>query len=171
MLKNISREISPPSLLLFYPSQAQGCSEWIIYASEHWRQRLPKRYFPFHVKKPRATWEKNFKRVCDIVALEGYREELLSCVDALFSRAFVTLGCNAWRIGESILIYLGLLKGELHVETVRNHSSALKLLLHVLKQSYCPPILKQLLVCFLQKPNPLLTSYSSEVEDIFRIIQ
>lgn len=147
-----------------------------LFGMDHLRLRalasaITKEVLSISCKEAESDMGKNFKRVCDIVALEGYREELLSCVDALFSRAFVTLGCNAWRIGESILIYLGLLKGELHVETVRNHSSALKLLLHVLKQSYCPPILKQLLVCFLQKPNPLLTSYSSEVEDIFRIIQ
>ena len=83
----------------------------------------------------------------------------------------MTLGCNAWRIGESILIHLGLLKSERFVEIVRNHGTAFKLLRHALKESYFPPILKQLLMCFLQKPNPVLTAYSTEVEDILRIVQ
>lgn len=114
---------------------------------------------------------RSFKRICDVVALEGDWETLLTCMEALFTRAFVKLRCNIWRIGESILIYLGLLKSEVHVETVRNLSSALKLLHYAMKQSYCPPLLKQLLACFLRKPNPVLTAYSTEVEEILHIVQ
>ena len=109
---------------------------------------------------------KSFKRICDVAAVEEDWELFLKCVDALFSRAFVTLRCDAWPIGESILIYLGLLKSEFHIETVRNLNCALKLLHHTVKQSYFPPQLKPLLVCFLQKPNPALTPYSREVEEI-----
>lgn len=69
-------------------------------------------------------------------------------------------------IGESILIYLGLLKNEFHIETVRSLRSALKALHHAVKQSYFPALLKQLLGCFLRKPNPALTPYSAEVGEI-----
>lgn len=147
-----------------------------LFGLDHLRLRalasaVTKEVLPTSCQEAESDTGKSFKRVCDIVALEGYREELLSCADALFTRAFVTLGCNAWRIGESILIHLGLLKSERFVEIVRNHGTAFKLLRHALKESYFPPILKQLLMCFLQKPNPVLTAYSTEVEDILRIVQ
>ncbi|KAJ7371185.1 Ran GTPase-activating protein 1 [Desmophyllum pertusum] len=87
----------------------------------------------------------SFKRICDVAAGED-SQLFLKCVDALFSRAFVTLRCDAWPIGESILIYLGLLKSEFHIETVRNLNYALKLLHHMVMQSYFPPQLKPLLV-------------------------
>ena len=147
-----------------------------LFGLDHLRLRalasaVTKEVLPTSCQEAESDTGKSFKRVCDIVALEGYREELLSCADALFTRAFVTLSCNAWRIGESILIHLGLLKSERFVEIVRNHGTAFKLLRHALKESYFPPILKQLLMCFLQKPNPVLTAYSTEVEDILRIVQ
>lgn len=147
-----------------------------LFGLDHLRLRalasaVTKEVLPTSCQEAESDTGKSFKRVCDIVALEGYKEELLSCADALFTRAFVTLSCNAWRIGESILIHLGLLKSERFVEIVRNHGTAFKLLRHALKESYFPPILKQLLMCFLQKPNPVLTAYSTEVEDILRIVQ
>ena len=147
-----------------------------LFGLDHLRLRalasaVTKEVLPTSCQEAESDTGKSFKRVCDIVALEGYKEELLSCADALFTRAFVTLSCNAWRIGESILIHLGLLKSESFVEIVRNHGTAFKLLRHALKESYFPPILKQLLMCFLQKPNPVLTAYSTEVEDILRIVQ
>lgn len=100
------------------------------------------------------------------MAVEGDRELLMKCVDSLFSRVFATLKCGEWPIGESILIYLGLLKSEFHIETVRNLRCALKALHHAVKQSYFPPLLKQLLGCFLRKPNPALKTYSTEVGEI-----
>lgn len=147
-----------------------------LFGLDHLRLRalasaVTKEVLPTSCQEAESDTGKSFKRVCDILALEGYKEELLSCADALFTRAFVTLSCNAWRIGESILIHLGLLKSERFVEIVRNHGTAFKLLRHALKESYFPPILKQLLMCFLQKPNPVLTAYSTEVEDILRIVQ
>ena len=147
-----------------------------LFGLDHLRLRalasaVTKEVLPTSCQEAESDTGKSFKRVCDILALEGYKEELLSCADALFTRAFVTLSCNAWRIGESILIHLGLLKSERFVEIVRNHGTAFKLLRHALEESYFPPILKQLLMCFLQKPNPVLTAYSTEVEDILRIVQ
>ena len=111
---------------------------------------------------------KRFKRICNMVAVEGDCELLLKCVDPLFSRVFVTLKCDMWGIGESILTYLGLLKSEFYIETVRNFSYALKVLHHAVKQSYFPPLLKQLLACFLKKTNPALTPYCSEVDEILK---
>ena len=113
---------------------------------------------------------KCFKRICDMVAVEGDCELLIKCVDPLFSRVFVTLKCDVWGIGESILTYLGLLKSEFYIETVRNLCYALKVLHHAVKQSYFPSLLKELLACFLKKPNPALTPYSKEVDNILSAI-
>lgn len=85
---------------------------------------------------------KSFKWVCDIVVFEGYKEEFLLCVDVLFMRVFVMLGCNVWWIGESIFIYFGLLKSECFVEIVRNYGIVFKFLCYVLKESYFLLILK-----------------------------
>ena len=125
-----------------------------------------KEILPTSTQEAESDTGKHFKRICDIVAVEGDWELLMKCVDTLFSRVFVTLKCDAWPIGEGILIYLGLLKSEFHIETVRNLRSTWKALHHTVKQSYFPPLLKQLLDCFLRKPNPVLTPYSTEVGEI-----
>ena len=109
---------------------------------------------------------KSFKRICDIVAMEEHSELLSKCVDALFSRVFVALDCNMWRIAESLLIYIGLLKSEVSIETVRNLKCGLKLLHHIVNQSYISPELKQVFLCFLQRPNPALYSCCAEIDDI-----
>ena len=127
---------------------------------------VTKEILPTSAHEPGSDVGKRFKRICDIVAVEGDCELLVKCVDPLFSRAFVTLKCDVWPIGESILVYLGLLKSEFHIETVRNLGCALKVLQHAVKQSYFPSLLKQLFVCFLQKPNASLTPYSREVDEI-----
>lgn len=128
---------------------------------------VSKEILPTSAQEAASDTGKHFKRICDIVAVEGDSELLLKCVDSLFSSVFVTLKCDSvWPIGESILIYLGLLKNEFHIETVRSLRSALKALHHAVKQSYFPPLLKQLLGCFLRKPNPALTPYSAEVDEI-----
>ena len=126
---------------------------------------VSKEILPYSAQEAESDTGKHFKRICDILAIEG-DQELMKCVDSLFSRVFVTLKGDVWPIGESILIYLGLLKSEFHVETVRNLSCALKTLHHAVKQSYFPPLLKQLLVCFLRKPNPSLTPYSTQVGEL-----
>ena len=128
---------------------------------------VSKEILPTSAQEAASDTGKHFKRICDIVAVEGDSELLMKCVDSLFSSVFVTLKCDSvWPIGESILIYLGLLKNEFHIETVRSLRSALKALHHAAKQSYFPPLLKQLLGCFLRKPNPALTPYSAEVGEI-----
>ena len=126
---------------------------------------ITKEILPYSAQEAESDTGKHFKRICDILAVEG-DGELMECIDSLFSRVFVTLKCDVWRIGESILIYLGLLKSEFHIEIVRNLSCALKALHHAVKQSYFPPPLNQLLVCFLRKPNPLLTPYSTQVGEL-----
>jgi len=125
---------------------------------------------PTSVQEAESDTGKSFKRICDIVALEEDWELLIKCVDVLFSRVFVTLKCKVGRIGESLLIYLGLLKSEFCIETVRNLRCALRLLHHVVKQSYFPPKLKDVFLCFLQKPNPVLYSCSKEVDEILRTL-
>lgn len=127
---------------------------------------VAKEILPSSAQEAESNTGKHFKRICDILAVEGDWELLMKCVDSLFSRVFVTLKCDVWPIGESILIYLGLLKSEFHIETVRNLSCAFKTLHHAVKQSYFPPLLKQLLDCFLRKPNPTLTPHSTEVGEI-----
>ena len=128
---------------------------------------VTKEILPSSAQEAGSDTGKHFKRICDILAVESDWELLMKCVDALFSRVFGTLKClDVWPIGESILIYLGLLKSEFHIETVRNLSCALKALHHAVKQSYFPPLLKQLLGCFLRKPNPALTPHSTEVGEI-----
>lgn len=126
---------------------------------------VTKEILPYSAQEAESDTGKHFKRICDILAVEG-DWELMKCVDSLFSRVLETLKCDVWPIGESILIYLGLLKSEFRVETVRNLSCALKTLHHAVKQSYFPPLLNQLLVCFLRKPNPLLTPYSTQVSEL-----
>ena len=126
---------------------------------------VTKEILPYSAQEAESDTGKHFKRICDILAVEG-DGELMKCVDSLFSRVFVTLKCDAWPIGNSILIYLGLLKSEFHIETVRNLSCAIKALHHAVKQSYFSPLLKQLLVCFLRKPNPLLTPYFRQVDEL-----
>ena len=127
---------------------------------------VTKEILPSSAQEAERDTGKLLKRISDILAVEGDWELLMKCVDSLFSRVFVTLKCDMWPTGESILIYLGLLKSEFHIETVRNLSCALKALHHAVKQNYFPPLLKQLLVCFLRKPNPLLTPYSTQVGEL-----
>lgn len=127
---------------------------------------VTKEILPASAHEAESDAGKGFKRICDIVAVEGDCELLVKCVDPLFSRAFVTLKCDMWPIGESILVYLGLLKSEFLIETVRNLGCALKVLQYAVKQSFFPPLLKQMFVYFLQKPNPALTPYSTEVDEI-----
>ena len=121
---------------------------------------------PTSAQEAESDLGKSFKRICDIVALEEDWELLSKCLDALCLRAFVTFDCKVWSTGESLLIYLGLLKSEFSVEIVRNLKCALKLVLRVVKKSYCPQELKQVFLCFLQKPNPALNSCCSEVDEI-----
>ncbi|XP_078369560.1 uncharacterized protein LOC144653446 isoform X1 [Oculina patagonica] len=127
---------------------------------------VTKEILPTTAQEAESDTGKRFKRICDMVAVEGDCELLIKCVDLLFSRVFVTLRCDLWAIGESILIYLGLLKSEFDIETVRSLSCALKVLHHAVKQSYFPSVLKQLVACFLQKPNPALTPYFTKVDEI-----
>ncbi len=127
---------------------------------------VTKEILPTTTQEAEGDTGKRFKRICDMVAVEGDCELLVKCVDLLFSRVFVTLQCDVWAIGESILIYLGLLKSEFEIETVRSLSCALKVLHHAVKQSYFPSVLKQMFACFLQKPNPALTTYFTKVDEI-----
>lgn len=131
---------------------------------------ITKEILPTSAQEAESDMGRRFKRICDMVVVEGDCELLIKCVDLLFSRVFVTLKCDVWATGESILIYLGLLKSEFDIETVRNLSYALKVLRHAVIQSYFPSLLKQLVGCFLQKPNPALTRYSTEVEEILSIL-
>jgi len=124
-----------------------------------------KEVLPTSAQEAESETGKSFKRICDIVALEEDCEFLIKCVDALFFRVFVALKCKVGRVGESILIYLGLLKSEFCIETVRNLRCSLRLLHHVVKQSYFPPKLKDMFLCFLQKANPALYSCWAEVDE------
>ena len=127
---------------------------------------VTKEVLPTSSNEAESDTGKSFKRICDIVALEEDWEFLLKCFDKLFVRVFVTLKCRVLQIGQGLLIYLGLLKSEFCIEIVRNLECALKLLHHTMKQNYFPAELKQMFLCFLQKPNPTFCSCCAEVEEI-----
>lgn len=131
---------------------------------------VTKEILPTSSQEAERDTGKSFKRVCDIVAQEEDWEPLLKCVDAFFSHIIVKLNCRVLSTGESILIYLGLLKSEFSIEIVRNLKCALKVLRHMSKQSYFSPELKQVFLCFLEKPNPLLYSCSVEVDELLRTL-
>lgn len=125
---------------------------------------------PTSVQEGERDTARSFKRICDVAALEQDRELLSKCVDSLFFRTFVEMKCRVWPVGESLLSYLGLLKRELSIEIVRNRKCALKLLFPVVKQSYFPQELKEMLLVFLKKPNPTLNSCSCVVDEIVNIL-
>ena len=127
---------------------------------------VTKEVLPTSSKEAESDTGESFKRICDIVALEGDWELLFKCADKLLVCVFETLKCRVMQIGESLLIYLGLLKSEFCIEIVRNLNCALRLLHHTMKQDYFPLELKQMFLCFLQKPNPNLCSCCTEVDDI-----
>ena len=127
---------------------------------------VTKEVLPTSSKEAESDIGKSFKRICDIVAQEEDWELLLKCFDKLFVRVFVTQKCRVMQIGQGLLIYLGLLKSEFCIEIVRNLKCALRLLHHAMKQNYFPPELKQMFLCFLQKPNPTFCSCCAEVEEI-----
>ena len=132
---------------------------------------VTKEILPTSWQEAESDAGKSFKRICDIMTLEEDWEPLFECADVLLSCVVERLKCNTLRVCESVLKYLGLLKSESRIETVRNLNCALKLLHHMAKQSYFLPESKTIFLSFLRKSHPSLNECCTEVEELLTTLQ
>ena len=132
---------------------------------------LTKEVLPTSTDEAESSVGKGFKRICDIAAIETDPELFYKCTDTLFSHVFFTLNCRPWSVGENLLVYMGLLKGECHIETVRDLRMALRILNHILKQNYFPSSLKDMFVLFLQRQRSDLNLCSEEVNKVLSTLK
>ena len=148
----------------------------LLYKFQEWRLRalksaMIKEVSPETAAEACEAFGKGFKRVCDTLTPEGLWETAEECCDELALKAWVELSCQLWPAGESLLISLGLMKSETRTEPVRSTQNALKLLRHIVSQSYFPRLLVPMFQLFLQKPNARLESCQKRVDDVLKCLQ
>lgn len=95
-----------------------------------------------------------FLQVC--VSLSSEKPLLLRCAGDIMQQGLSHEHCNAFSLGNCILVRMGLLKGEFDVNIVSNLIGPLLALEHIFGQDYFPRNLASTFASFLSKPSPKL---------------
>ena len=114
---------------------------------------------------------RGFRRVCETFAHLAYWETSYQCSDIFFSELLNKFNCLPWTVGESILVYLGLLKSEFPVEVLQDTRAGLKILRNIVTKDCFSKNTSGLFIAFLRKPNVRLVSCSTEVEEILMVLK
>nr|XP_058971510.1 ran GTPase-activating protein 1-like [Pocillopora verrucosa] len=94
------------------------------------------------------------------VALKDDKDALMEWAETVLKPALESADCKEEWLISSLLIHMGLLKGEEKMEYPKDISGPLKALDYTVKQPYFPRHLKSFFVAFVSKPNKLLESCS-----------
>lgn len=95
-----------------------------------------------------------FLQVC--VSLSSEKPLLLRCAGDIMQQGLSHEHCNAFSLGNCILVRMGLLKGEFDVNIVSNLIGPLLALEHIFGQDYFPRNLASTFASFLSKSSPKL---------------
>ena len=95
-----------------------------------------------------------FLQVC--VSLSSEKRLLLRCAGDIMQKGLSHEYCNAFSLGNCILVRMGLLKGEFDVNIVSNLKGPLLALEHIFGEDYFPRNLASTFASFLSKSSPKL---------------
>ena len=95
-----------------------------------------------------------FLQVC--ISLSSEKRLLLRCAGDIMQKGLSHEYCNAFSLGNCILVRMGLLKGEFDVNIVSNLKGPLLALEHIFGEDYFPRNLASTFASFLSKSSPKL---------------